>query len=132
VKLTQDLREFVASLTSRRAEFLVVGAHAVAYHGYPRFTGDIDLWVRPTLESSTRGDLRAHDARPGSVARTGDGTPRNCTRSRHSSSSRFRERSWTSVIAGSSSGRIGSGTSDSAMIPATIAAATAWIGSPSA
>ena len=54
MKLTQDLREFVASLTSRRAEFLVVGAHAVAYHGYPRFTGDIDLWVRPTLENATR------------------------------------------------------------------------------
>lgn len=54
MKLTKDLREFVASLTSSRAEFLVVGAHAVAYHGYPRFTGDIDLWVRPSADNAAR------------------------------------------------------------------------------
>ena len=46
--LQKDLREFIESFLSRRVEFLVVGAHAVAFHGHPRFTGDIDFLVRPT------------------------------------------------------------------------------------
>lgn len=54
MKLHRDLREFVASLLSQRAEFLVVGGHAVAFHGHPRFTGDIDFLVRPTPENAER------------------------------------------------------------------------------
>ncbi len=51
-KLSKDLREFIALLNSHSAEFVIVGGHAVAYHGYPRFTGDIDIFVRPTLENA--------------------------------------------------------------------------------
>lgn len=51
-KLAKDLREFIALLTSHGAEFVVVGGHAVAYHGYPRFTGDIDLFVRPSADNA--------------------------------------------------------------------------------
>jgi len=54
VKLQQDLREFVALLNSHEAEFLVVGGHAVAFHGHPRFTGDIDFLIRPSIENATR------------------------------------------------------------------------------
>lgn len=43
-----DLREFIESLRSRKVEFLVVGGYAVAFHGYPRFTGDIDFLIRPS------------------------------------------------------------------------------------
>ena len=45
MKLDKNLREFIALLNSRRVEYLVVGGHAVAFHGYPRFTGDIDFFV---------------------------------------------------------------------------------------
>jgi hypothetical protein len=48
VKLQKDLREFIASLNSRRVEYLIVGAHALAFHGHPRLTVDIDVLVRPT------------------------------------------------------------------------------------
>jgi hypothetical protein len=41
------LREFVELLNSTGVEFLVVGAFAVAWHGYARFTADIDFFVRP-------------------------------------------------------------------------------------
>ena len=47
--LNSDLREFVALLNSHRVDFLVVGAYAVAFHGYPRYTGDLDILVRPDL-----------------------------------------------------------------------------------
>ena len=43
--LSSDWREFIALLNSTSVEYLLVGGHAVAYHGYPRFTGDIDFFV---------------------------------------------------------------------------------------
>jgi hypothetical protein len=54
VKLQQDLREFIELLNSHGAEFLVVGGHAVAFHGHPRFTGDIDILVSPSAENASR------------------------------------------------------------------------------
>jgi hypothetical protein len=48
------LREFIELLSSRKVEYVIVGGHAVAFHGYPRFTGDIDFFVRPTLENGGR------------------------------------------------------------------------------
>jgi len=54
VALPKDLREFIESLNSHGVEFVVVGAHAVAFHGHPRFTGDIDLLLRPTTENAER------------------------------------------------------------------------------
>jgi hypothetical protein len=54
VRLDKDLREFVALLNSRNVEFVVVGAHALAFHGHPRYTGDLDLLVRPSLENGRR------------------------------------------------------------------------------
>jgi hypothetical protein len=47
MRLNKDLREFVELLNSNGVEYLVVGAFAVASHGYPRFTADIDFLVRP-------------------------------------------------------------------------------------
>jgi hypothetical protein len=52
--LQTDLNEFVALLISRKVEFLVVGGHAVAFHGHPRYTGDIDFLVRPTPENAAK------------------------------------------------------------------------------
>ena len=52
--LSKDLREFVALLNSNEVEYLVVGAFAVAYHGYSRYTADLDLLVRSTAENAHR------------------------------------------------------------------------------
>jgi hypothetical protein len=52
--LNKDLREFIELLNSNGAEYLVVGAFAVAFHGYPRYTGDLDLFVRPTKANAER------------------------------------------------------------------------------
>jgi hypothetical protein len=57
VKLDKDLREFLELFLSANVEFLVVGAHALAFHGFPRFTGDLDLWIRP---SNGNADLILH------------------------------------------------------------------------
>jgi hypothetical protein len=53
-KLQNDLSEFVALLNSTGVEYIVVGGHAVAFHGHPRLTGDIDFFVRPTQENGAR------------------------------------------------------------------------------
>ena len=41
----KDFREFIALLNSHEVKFLIVGGHAVTFHGYPRYTGDLDIWV---------------------------------------------------------------------------------------
>ena len=51
MQLNKDLREFAELLNSNRVEFVVVGAFAVGWHGFPRFTGDLDVLVRPTIEN---------------------------------------------------------------------------------
>jgi hypothetical protein len=44
----------LAALCAAGAEFLLVGAHALAAHGVPRATGDMDVWVKPTPENAKR------------------------------------------------------------------------------
>jgi hypothetical protein len=52
MRLSKDLREFIELLNSNKVDYLVVGAFAVAWHGYPRFTADIDFFVRPTVANA--------------------------------------------------------------------------------
>ncbi len=52
--LPDDFREFLQCLNARSVEYLILGGHAVSFHGYPRFTHDIDLFVRPDLENAER------------------------------------------------------------------------------
>jgi len=54
MKLSKDLREFIALLSSRRIYFLLVGGHAVAHHGLPRYTEDIDFLIEVSPENSRR------------------------------------------------------------------------------
>lgn len=54
MKLQKDLRAFIELLNARGVEYLVVGGHAVAFHGYPRFTGDIDLLVQRSEDNARR------------------------------------------------------------------------------
>ena len=52
--LFPDFREFFESLEGREVRYLVVGGYALGCHGYVRYTGDIDVWVEPTLDNSRR------------------------------------------------------------------------------
>jgi hypothetical protein len=54
VELQRDFKEFIELLNENDVEYLVIGGYAVAFHGYPRFTQDIDIWVRPTRENARR------------------------------------------------------------------------------
>ncbi len=52
--LQKDLKEFIQSLNSNEVEYLIVGAYAVAFHGRPRLTGDIDFFIRRTSENASK------------------------------------------------------------------------------
>jgi hypothetical protein len=52
--VNEDYRDILAELVASRARFIVVGAHALAVHGYPRATVDIDIWVDPSPENAER------------------------------------------------------------------------------
>lgn len=52
--LAPDFDEFCALLLDHHVEFVVVGAYALAFHGAPRFTGDLDVFVRPTESNGQR------------------------------------------------------------------------------
>jgi len=60
-KLQSDLREFIVLLNSHDVEYLIVGGHAVAFHGHPRYTGDIDFLIRsnPANAQQVLSALRA-------------------------------------------------------------------------
>ncbi len=44
-RVNEDFRDLLAALVHANARFLVVGAHAMAVHGVPRATGDLDVWI---------------------------------------------------------------------------------------
>ena len=52
--MNRDFAEMLDALSAAEADFLIVGAHALAAHGRPRATGDLDIWVRPTGENAQR------------------------------------------------------------------------------
>ncbi len=52
MQLPGDFRDFLALCRSEQIEYLLVGGWAVAYHGHPRFTHDLDVWVAATPENA--------------------------------------------------------------------------------
>src|SRR5712691_4830320 len=52
MRLSSDLREFLELLNSRGVEYVIVGAHSLAFHGRPRYTGDLDILIRATPENA--------------------------------------------------------------------------------
>lgn len=54
VELPADFKEFLASLNAHGVEYLLIGGYAVGFHGYPRATNDIDVWVRMSPENAQR------------------------------------------------------------------------------
>src|ERR1044071_4994731 len=56
--LPPDFKEFLRLLNSKRVEYLIIGGYAGGYHGYPRPTGDLDIWISSTPDNAER----AHSA----------------------------------------------------------------------
>jgi hypothetical protein len=52
--LNKDYKEILQILLKNRVKFLIVGAYAMAAYGYPRATGDLDIWIEATSENSKR------------------------------------------------------------------------------
>jgi hypothetical protein len=54
MKLEPDRREFIELLNARDVRYVIVGAFALAHHGHPRYTGDIDFFVEPSVQNAER------------------------------------------------------------------------------
>ena len=52
MEVQEDFREFLALLNVHEVEFMIVGGYALAFHGAPRFTGDIDIFVKPGQQNA--------------------------------------------------------------------------------
>jgi hypothetical protein len=54
MKVQPDFRELLELLNEHEVEYLIVGGYALAFHGAPRFTGDLDIFVRPHPQNAQR------------------------------------------------------------------------------
>lgn len=54
VNLPPDFREFLKLLNAHHVEYLLIGGYAVAYHGYPRATADMDIWIAVHSQNAER------------------------------------------------------------------------------
>jgi hypothetical protein len=54
VELPRDFKEFLNLLRSHGVRYLLIGGYAVGYHGYPRATGDLDIWIAVEPENASR------------------------------------------------------------------------------
>ncbi len=52
--LNEDYRDMLQLLLEEEVKFIIVGAYALAAHGYPRSTGDMDIWIRPDRENALK------------------------------------------------------------------------------
>ncbi len=49
---SQDFKEFIESLNANKVRYLIVGGYAVAFHGHPRYTKDLDVWIDRTPDNA--------------------------------------------------------------------------------
>jgi hypothetical protein len=54
IRLPEDFKEFLQLLNANEVDYLVVGGYAVAYHGYARPSGGLNVWVRPSADNAAR------------------------------------------------------------------------------
>jgi hypothetical protein len=54
MEVQKDFEELFESFNRHNVEYIIVGAYALAHHGVPRFTGDIDIYVHPTHENAQK------------------------------------------------------------------------------
>jgi predicted nucleotidyltransferase len=54
IELHPDFKDFLRLMNSHGVKYLLVGGYAVGYHGYPRATGDMDIWIAVNDENAAR------------------------------------------------------------------------------
>jgi len=54
IRLPRDFRDFLRLLGAHEVRYLLIGGYAVGYHGYPRATADMDIWVSRTDENAAK------------------------------------------------------------------------------
>jgi hypothetical protein len=54
IELHPDFKDFLKLLNSNRVDYLLVGGYAVGYHGYPRATGDMDIWIAVSEQNAAK------------------------------------------------------------------------------
>lgn len=54
ITIPNDFKELLALLNSHKVEYIIVGAYALALHGHPRFTGDLDIYVKPDAQNASQ------------------------------------------------------------------------------
>ena len=54
MELNLDFKEFFESLNRNKVRYLVVGGYAVAFHGHPRYTKDLDIWIDATASNAAQ------------------------------------------------------------------------------
>ena len=54
MEVQSDFRDLLALFNVHKVEYMIVGAYALAFHGVPRFTGDLDIFIRPDSENARR------------------------------------------------------------------------------
>jgi len=54
IELPRDFSEFLRLLNDREVRYLVIGGYAVGYHGYPRATNDLDVWIAIAPDNAAR------------------------------------------------------------------------------
>ncbi len=52
--LAKDFEEFISLLNKHHVQYMIVGGYALAFHGKPRYTGDIDIWIGISEQNATR------------------------------------------------------------------------------
>ena len=61
IELHPDFKDFLRFLNSYGVEYLVVGGYAVGYHGYPRATGDLDVWIEVSEQNAHKAAMVLRD-----------------------------------------------------------------------
>ena len=54
MEIRKDFKELLESLNAHEVEYIIVGAFALAWHGHPRYTGDLDIYVNPRPGNASR------------------------------------------------------------------------------
>ena len=52
--LSKDFKEFIELLNGNKVRYLVVGGYAVAFHGHPRYTKDLDVWIELSPDNANK------------------------------------------------------------------------------
>jgi hypothetical protein len=74
ITLPPDFKEFLRLLNTHNVEYLIIGGYAVGYHGYPRATNDMDIWIAIHPDNAERM-VTVLRLVPGGVGKAGQSAP---------------------------------------------------------